>query len=257
MKLFRIVLINIVVLCLAILTEASGTPADRSFLAPDEAGKARPAPKVVTPYTSFNFGDVYTGEVISQLFVVKNVGDADLQITEFKGDCGCTVVHAEKVIAPGHETVVEIEVQTVSQSGIINKMATMRTNDPDQPAILFSLVANVLKGAPLRQGKYIGPIFLSPDSRGSMFSMPGKKTTSEFSITSEQAQLKVLRVEVGTRNFTARVVEVEPGRSYKIQVDNLPIEKGGMYTDQITVVTDHPALPPFKIDLSLRVYEVQ
>ena len=245
------------VLCLAIITEASGTPAGHSSLTPNEAGKTRPAPKAVIPYTSFNFGDVYTGEVISQVFVVKNVGDAELQITEFKGDCGCTVVHAVKVIAPGGEAVVEIEVQTVSQTGAINKMATMRTNDPDQPTVLFSLVANVLKGAPLRQGKYIGPIFLSPDSRGAMFTMPGKKTTAEFSITSEQAPVKVLRAEVGTRNFAVRVVEVEPGRSYKVQVDSLPIEKGGFYTDQITVVTDHPALPPFKIELALRVYEVQ
>src|SRR5215813_13860858 len=175
MNILRIVFINVVFLCLAILTEATGNAAVRPSHAPNEAGGRRPAPRAVIPYTSFNFGDVYTGEVISQLFLIKNEGDAELQIKEFKGDCGCTVVHSEKVIAPGHDAVVEIEVQTVSQSGIINKMATMRTNDPDQPAILFSLVANVLKGAPLRQGKYIGPIFLYPDSRESTFSMHGKK----------------------------------------------------------------------------------
>src|SRR5215467_7486470 len=160
MNILRAVFINVVILCLAILTEASGNPAVRPSLAPNEAGGRRPVPRALIPYTSFDFGDVYTGEVISQLFLIKNVGDAELQITEFKGDCGCTVVHFEKVIAPGREAIVEIEVQTVSQSGIITKMAKMRTNDPDQPAIIFSLVANVLKGAPLRQGRYIGPIFL-------------------------------------------------------------------------------------------------
>src|SRR5262252_2552096 len=253
MRIVRFVIINIVVLCLVSFTEG-GVPAARPMVT-TVAHEARPAAKAVIPYTSFDFGDVYAGELISQIFVIKNVGDADLQIPEFKAECACTVVHAEKVIAPGHEAFAEIAVQTASQSGGIFKIATMHTNDPDLPLVLFKMTANVLKGAPLRQGKYIGPIFLSPDSRAGMFTMPGKKTTMEFSITAEQAPVKVLRAEVGTRNFVARVVEVEPGRNYKVQVDSVPIEKGGLYKDQIRVVTDHPALPPFKIDLSLRVYE--
>jgi hypothetical protein len=44
----------------------------------------RSAPKAVTPFTSFNFGDVYAGEVISQIFIIRNEGDADLQIKDFK-----------------------------------------------------------------------------------------------------------------------------------------------------------------------------
>jgi Protein of unknown function (DUF1573) len=249
--------ISIAVLCLVFLTLPSGPVSVFAFLTPNAPGPRRPGPRAVIPFTSFNFGDVYTGEVISQIFVIKNVGDAELQIKDFRGDCGCTVVRADKVIAPGHEAIAEIEVQTVSQSGVISKIATMHTNDPDQPAIMFTLVANVLKGAPLRQGKYVGPIFLSPDSRGAMFARPGKKTTAEFLITSEKAPVKVLRVEVGTSNFVARLVEEQAGRSYKVLVESLPIEKGGLYKDQILVVTDHPALPPFNIDLSLRVFDAQ
>jgi hypothetical protein len=37
-----------------------------------------PAPKAVVPFTSFAFGDVYRGEDISQIFVIRNEGDADL-----------------------------------------------------------------------------------------------------------------------------------------------------------------------------------
>ncbi|HJZ67856.1 MAG TPA: hypothetical protein VKF81_07035 [Blastocatellia bacterium] len=49
-----------------------------------QAIDTRPAPKAVTPFTSFNFGDVYTGEVISQIFVIKNEGDSELRITDLK-----------------------------------------------------------------------------------------------------------------------------------------------------------------------------
>ena len=44
-----------------------------------------PTPKAVTPFTSFTFGDVYTGEFISQIFVIRNEGDADLKLLDFKG----------------------------------------------------------------------------------------------------------------------------------------------------------------------------
>ncbi|MFP5264293.1 MAG: hypothetical protein ACLGJB_20610 [Blastocatellia bacterium] len=41
------------------------------------------APKMVVPFNSFNFGDVYKGEVISHIFVIRNEGTADLQIKDF------------------------------------------------------------------------------------------------------------------------------------------------------------------------------
>jgi len=50
-----------------------------------EVRRSATAPRTVTPFTSFDFGDVYTGETISQIFVIRNEGDAELQIKEFKG----------------------------------------------------------------------------------------------------------------------------------------------------------------------------
>ena len=150
-----------------------------------------------------------------------------------------------------------LEVQTVSQSGEISKTATLHTNDPERPAIVFTLVANVLNGASIRQGKYIGPIFLSPETTSALYSMQGKKATAEFSVTAEGAPVKVLRVEGGAKHFAPRVEVVESGRSYKIVVESLPIDVGGLYTDQLRIITDSASLPAFTIDLTLRVYSRQ
>jgi len=236
---------------------ASGVSSTRQVHISRTTSRARPAPKAIVPFTSFSFGDVYTGEVISQIFVIRNDGDAELLIGDFKGDCGCSATRSDSVIPPGKEGTAEIEVQTVSQSGLISKTATLHTNDPERPTIIFALVANVLKGSPLRQGKYIGPIFLSPDSRASIYALPGKKATTEFSVTADGAVVKLLRVEGGTKQFASRVEVVQPGRSYKILVDSLPIETDGLYTDQLRVVTDNPTLPAFSLDLALRVYPRQ
>lgn len=218
---------------------------------------ARPAPKAVVPFTSFAFGDVYRGEIISQIFVIRNEGDADLEIRDFKAGCGCEVTRSDKVIPPGKEGTATLEVQTVSQSGEISKTATLHTNDPERTAIIFTLVANVLNGASIRRGKYIGPVFLSPESSAALYAVAGKKATTEFSITAENAPVKVLRVEGGTKHFAPRVEVVEPGRSYKIVVESLPVDADGLYADQLRVITDSATLPAFPIDIALRVYPKQ
>ena len=67
------------------------------------SAKLPPAPHAYAPFTSFDFGDVYKGEIISHIFVIKNEGTADLVIKDFAGGCGCEIVGADKVIPPGKE----------------------------------------------------------------------------------------------------------------------------------------------------------
>lgn len=246
----------ILILCfVAVLaTAVAGASPIRGRQTQAASTSARSAPRAVTPFTSFNFGDVYTGEVISQIFVIRNEGDADLQITDFVSGCACAVTRSDKVIPPGKEGIATLEVQTVSQSGGLYKTATLHTNDPERPAIEFALIANVLRGTPLRQGKHIGPIFLSPDTRGAMYALPGKTATAEFSVTADNTPVKVLKIEGGTKHFLSRIEVVEPGKSYKIVVESLPKETGDLYVDQLRVITDNPTLPVFTIDLALRVY---
>lgn len=219
--------------------------------------RGQQAPRAVTPSTSFNFGDIYRGEIISQIFVVKNDGDAELKLTELTAGCGCEVASWDKSVSPGKEGRAILEVQTASQSGEISKTATLHTNDPERPTIIFTLSANVLAGAPLRQGRYIGPVFISPESRVTLYTSPGKKASTEISITADNAPVKLLRVEGGTKRFAARIETIESGRSYKVVVETLPIETPDLYIEQLRVFTDSESLPSFTIELALQVYARQ
>jgi hypothetical protein len=255
----RIILVRssvILALCLTptLTVAAKNVSRTQTRNLPGKSNSARPAPKASIPYTSFNFGDVYTGEVISQIFVLKNEGNADLLIGDLKSDCGCTVARSDSVIPPGKEGTAEVEVQTISQSGSIIRSAMLHTNDPSHPTIVFTISANVLKGSPVRQGKYIGPLFVSPDTLVSMYAPAGRKSRAEFTITAPGAPVNVLGVESGTKQFVSRVEVIQPGRNYKIVVESVESEDGGLYRDQLRVTTDNPALPAFKVALALRVY---
>ncbi|HSB07954.1 MAG TPA: hypothetical protein VLM38_00470 [Blastocatellia bacterium] len=164
---------------------------------------------------------------------------------------------SDRVIPPGKEGTATLQVNTASQSGQISKSATLFTDDPDRPRIVFTLNANVLRGAPLRAGRHIGPLFISPDARAALFAYPGKKATAEIAITSDDKPVKILRVEGAEKHFASRVEIVEASRSYKIIIDSLPTEVSDIYKERLLVLTDNPTLPAFPINLALRVYSKQ
>lgn len=215
----------------------------------------RLSPRAYVPFSSYDFGDIYKGELISQLFVIRNEGDADLRIEGLSSGCGCSVIDSDRVIPPGSEGKAELEVNTSSQSGQINKIATLSTNDPERPNIVLSLSANILtsgdggpvKGVALRPGKHIGPIFLGPGSSGLFTATEGKAGKTEFTIAVEMGSLKILRLE--TKRFVSRVETIEGGKGYKLIFKSSPSDPPGSYSERVRVVTDTAALPYFFVNV--------
>jgi hypothetical protein len=233
----------------------------RAQQSPGEDAKSQPAPRATAPFTTFDFGDIYKGEIISHIFVIKNEGNADLVIKDFAAGCGCEVTSSDKLIPPGKEGKAQLEINTATQLGQIMKPATLHTNDPERPNIVFILTANVLTspdggpvpGVALRPGKHIGPIFLGPDVRGALNVAAGQKGKAEFTVTVEKGPLKVLRVEGEGRYFITRLETVEEGKSYKIIAEPVTTETPGSYDEPLRVITDSRVLPSFPIYLHLRV----
>ena len=87
------------------------------------------ASRIVEPVK--DYGTVAKGEKLDWAFLVKNTGDADLQIIAAKPGCGCTVADFDKVIKPGETGKVTAHVDTTAFAGPIAKTVTLETNDPD------------------------------------------------------------------------------------------------------------------------------
>jgi hypothetical protein len=208
------------------------------------------------PIAAYDFGDVYKGEVISQVFLIRNEGDAELRIESATAGCGCSVVDSDRVVAPGQVGKAELQVNTVSQAGQISKIATLNTNDPARPNIVLTLIANVLtsgdggpvKGIVLRSGKHIGPIFLAPDSTAGFTLAEGKTWNAEFNVTVERGNLKVLRIEA--KHFMPRIETLQEGKSYKLVFEPRPDSTADSHTERVRVITDSNALPYFFVNLN-------
>jgi hypothetical protein len=120
-------------LCCALLVAAS------LFAQGAAAGKA----KAVAAEPIKDLGFVAKGDKASYDFVIRNEGDAPLQIQEVRAACGCTVADYDKVIAPGQSGKVRVSVDTTTFNGAIAKGVTVYTNDPATPQMELTIRAQV------------------------------------------------------------------------------------------------------------------
>jgi hypothetical protein len=101
------------------------------------------APKLVMAEQDHYFGAVKPGTPLTHSFKLKNTGDADLEIKSVAPGCGCTTSDFDKVIAPGKEGKITLEIKnTEHYKGEITKNATVTTNDPERPTFTLVLRAN-------------------------------------------------------------------------------------------------------------------
>ena len=100
-------------------------------------------PKAVAVEPIKDAGNVAKGDKISHDFLIKNEGDAELEIVQVQPACGCTVAEFDKKIAPGQTGKVHAVLDTASFNGPISKGLTVFTNDPDNPQMELTVRAKV------------------------------------------------------------------------------------------------------------------
>ena len=72
--------------------------------------------------------NVKAGEVVKKSIRIKNTGDADLLIPNYKGSCNCTKVELPKVLKPGEEGKINVEIDTEGKQGMNTITVLIETN---------------------------------------------------------------------------------------------------------------------------------
>ena len=111
---------------------------------------------------TFDFGDIPSNTKVSHDFRLKNVGDADLVITQVHASCGCTVpefagrkldkdgkLDPPLTLKPGEEEILSVtyDPQVLKDSGKISKFIQIFTNDMNgrNGELRFQIVGNVVE----------------------------------------------------------------------------------------------------------------
>ncbi len=104
------------------------------------------APKVVVENKIVQVGEILEMQNVEHTFMIKNTGNAELQITAVKPSCGCSVAEFDKVVAPGREGKVHIKIDGKKiGAGAFDKAFTVKTNDPENEQFSLSVQGAVTK----------------------------------------------------------------------------------------------------------------
>lgn len=127
-------------LALAACLAPQAPPPDARESAPAPAG----GPRLVLAHTSHDFGEVTQGKIVEHRFPFSNGGDAELRILDVSTPCGCTVVLPDKTaLAPGESSHIDVTYDSAARSGDVERVVTVRSNDPVHPELTLHLHAKV------------------------------------------------------------------------------------------------------------------
>ena len=105
-------------------------------------------PKVELDKEVHDFGTINEGDVVETEFIVKNVGETDLIISDAKGSCGCTVPEPPKEpIKPGDSAPIKVSFDSKGKPGAQEKTVTLKTNTANGHE-MFKIKANVTPAVP-------------------------------------------------------------------------------------------------------------
>jgi hypothetical protein len=106
-------------------------------------------PVIMADVTSFDFGDVVNGEIISRDVMIHNKGNGTLRVESVSTSCGCTTANLDSmVLEPGQSATLHITFDSGAHgpelTGALTRQIFVVSNDPSQPELLIEFTANVL-----------------------------------------------------------------------------------------------------------------
>lgn len=205
-----------------------------------EISPTGPYPKAVVDSTEYNFGVMEAGATGTHVFVVRNEGEAPLQLVARKEDstCTCTVGRLQnKQLAPGESTEVELKWRVKEGEPLFENSAMVRTNDPENPSIRFVIRGRVGHRLTVSPGRVWDVGALKDEGPNTVSAFIYSETREAFQLTAEPADPDVVKVELTplTERFL-KDLHAKSGYEAKTTVStNIPM---GPYKSTVTLHTD-------------------
>ncbi len=194
------------------------------------------APRLVVDQPNWNFGSVTNATRLDHDFVLRNAGDAGLEIKAVTLSCdSCmTVVLDETTIPPGGRTVAHCSLDTRLLSGEVFRFITIHSNDPLPTDWIVEVHASIV------------PVYALTPPEFSVGGAAGHRR-SEVDVRPLLALKEPLsEVECDNTNMAAEVVEVRAGQ-YRVAVQALDSLPRGRSLFTVIVRSLNTNDPPCKI----------
>jgi hypothetical protein len=214
--------------------------------------KTPKAPRITIVEPIKDFGTVPKGDKIDWAFLIKNTGNADLQILAARPSCGCTVADFDKVVKPGETGKVTAHVDTTAFTGPIQKTVTLETNDPNTPTSNLNIHAVVKPFVEAYPAGFVRYSLVQGDAETQSFTLWSEEE-EPFAITSVDVPGDYIKV---TYNKVEKPEEiVQAGRQgqnqYRVNVTvGGPTAPIGPLADKIRFKTNSKHQPEYLVSVT-------
>jgi len=185
----------------------------------------------------FDFGQAKDKKIIKHTFILKNVGDETLLISDVSTSCGCTTAgDFEAEVAAGGETELPVTFDPTSFGGEIHKLVIVKSNDPERPETYLRI-----------QGHIWEPVELLP----TLMSFKVSSSTTELKpqsfrlINNLEKPLDPKIKRQSSQLAKIEILEVDTGKEYKILVQ--PVGPFGKKTEQMSLTIDTGMQEPSEV----------
>jgi hypothetical protein len=149
------------------------------------------------------------------------------------------VARFDRVIPPGGEGKIVLQVNTKGLQGKLNKTARVMSNDPKKPNVTMGM-----------KGKVWVPIHLRP-KYARLTGVLGENIKTVVDVRGEKEDpliIKIASVSIPDK-VAVELKELEKGRRYHLEIRN-KVEKVMSYRGQVTLTTNYPEKPQLVIKIT-------
>jgi len=202
------------------------------------SASAEAGPRISFEKETHDYGRVLYGDTVVEEFVFSNTGDKTLIIEDLRSSCGCTkAVEGSREIPPqGTSKIVASFDTTGLRAGGKKKHIYVHSNDPSQPVVKLTLLADVVR-----------EISVEPPTLASQTSTPDQAVTFAMKVSNSSQKVwhvkgiktvaDGVQISLNPERFT-----LPPGAAVPVNLVVRPEKQKGRsyYMGKVFLETDHP-----------------
>lgn len=191
------------------------------------------APELTAIEDTYNFGTIPQGKKVQHSFVIRNSGDAQLQIKDLSISCGCTAAKpSSSLIAPGKSAEIHVTFDSTNFAGKVQKSVVVVTNAGKTPNVTLHMVGNIVE-----------ELQISPRQLSLGKLSPGVAKQSTVTVTNRGgSSVKLLSVKTTSSTLQIKAIirknEIKPGETGSIEVTVTPRPNAKLFSGYLHIMTD-------------------
>jgi hypothetical protein len=218
---------------------------------------AQNSPKIFSPKTDHEFGEILEGQLVTHEYEIKNIGNAELKIDKVRASCGCTAAQqVANSLKPGESTKIKVEFDSHGRMGLQEKTVYVFTNDPNTPQLKLTFNATIVQALSTPAGAKSAKLVLDKTRIDFGDVEEGKVVESKINFKNTgEGILEIIDVKTSC-GCTAALLsskKLNPGENGTVKIELDTANREGKLTRTVTLYSNDPSQANQVITLSANI----